>query len=140
MLFLFPTCRNEPLTHAYVISGGKKVGKKVEKKVEKIVGKKVEKKVEKKVGKKVEKKVEKKVGKKVGKKSRKMSRKKSGKKSRKVEALTGLRTFATERNGQYIAVCYIFILLSLQGTKYNLAGHSMHGKSLKHVEKHFKPE
>ena len=56
MLFLFPTCRNEPLTHAYVISGGKKVGKKVEKivgkKVEKIVGKKVEKKVEKKVGKK----------------------------------------------------------------------------------------
>ena len=52
-MFLFPTCRNEPLTHAYVISGGKK---KVGKKVEKIVGKKVEKKVWKKVGKKVGKK------------------------------------------------------------------------------------
>ena len=48
--------------------------------------------------------------------------------------------FATERNGQYIAVCCIFILLSLPGTKYNLAEHSMHGKSLKHVEKHLKPE
>ena len=68
-MFLFPTCRNEPLTHVCVISGGKKVGKKVVQKVEKIVGKKVEKKVgkkvEKNVGKKVEKKVEKKVGKKL---------------------------------------------------------------------------
>ena len=29
MLFLFPRCRNVPLTHAYVISGGKKVEIKV---------------------------------------------------------------------------------------------------------------
>ena len=31
MLFLFPTCRNEPLTHAYVISGGKSREKSQEK-------------------------------------------------------------------------------------------------------------
>ena len=29
MMFLFPRCRNVPLTHAYVISGGKKVEIKV---------------------------------------------------------------------------------------------------------------
>ena len=49
MLFLFPTCRNEPLTHAYVISGGKKKsGKKSRKKSRKKSGKKLkgEKKVE----------------------------------------------------------------------------------------------
>ena len=48
--------------------------------------------------------------------------------------------YTTERKGQYIVFCYILILLSLPGTKYNFAGHSMHGKSLKNLEKLFKPE
>ena len=60
-MFLFPTCRNEPLTHAYVISGGKKSREeKSRKKSRKYSGKKSRKKS--------------------GKKSRKKSRKKSGKK------------------------------------------------------------
>ena len=61
MLFLFPTCLNEPLTHAYVISGGKNSREKSGEKIRDLSReKKSRKKVEKKSGKKLkgEKKVE----------------------------------------------------------------------------------